>query len=119
MARVLLIDDDPDIRTVMSSLLVKHNYDVDTASSKEEVFKKLKAYTPSVILMDVLLSGSDGREICKEIKSTDTLKAIPIIMFSGHPSAADKISSYGADDFLPKPFNVDTLLTKLNMYIPR
>jgi DNA-binding response OmpR family regulator len=116
MARILLIDDDPDVRTVMSMMLKNHNYEVDTASSKEEAFNKLNSEPPSVILMDVLLSGADGREICREIKSTDDLKGIPIIMFSAHPSAADKIDSYGADDFLSKPLNTDSLLEKLNHY---
>ncbi len=119
MIRILLIDDDPDIRTVMSALLKNRNYEVETASSKEDAFKMLKAYTPSLILMDVLLSGADGREICREIKANDQLKQIPVIMFSGHPSAADKIDSYGADDFISKPFNVDALLEKIHKHVPQ
>jgi DNA-binding response OmpR family regulator len=114
MHKILVIDDDPDIRTVMTVLLKQHQYEVETASSKEEAFKKLEESRPSVILLDVLLSGVDGREICREIKSSEDTRQIPVIMFSAHPSAADKIDSYGADDFISKPFNTETLLGKLN-----
>ena len=113
MTRILLIDDDPDIRTVMQILLKKHGFEVDTAFREEEVYEKVRSYRPALILLDVLLSGADGRTICKNLKGNEDTKEIPVIMFSAHPGAADKIDSYGADDFISKPFNVDKLLQKL------
>ncbi len=68
---------------------------------------------PSLILLDVLLSGADGRELCREIKADKKTAAIPIIMLSGHPGAAYKFESYGADDFIAKPVDVQALLQKL------
>jgi DNA-binding response OmpR family regulator len=112
--RILIIDDDPDIRSLMDIALKREGYVVETASRKEEVMEKLEQFQPSVVLLDVLLSGSDGRTICKEIKESDQSKNITVIMVSAHPGAADNISSYGADDFIAKPFNVNTLLTRLN-----
>src|SRR5574339_33720 len=109
MAKILIIDDDPDIRTVMNILLRKQGHEVETAARQEEVFDKIKQFTPSVILLDVLLSGADGRKICQEIKQNGDTKHIPVIMFSAHPGAADKIDSYGADDFIAKPVNADVL----------
>ncbi|HEY0040866.1 MAG TPA: response regulator [Flavisolibacter sp.] len=114
MAKILLIDDDPDIRTVMSKVLNKQGYDVQTASCREEALEKLSHEKPAVILLDVLLSGSDGRELCRDIKNNSETKNIPIIMFSGHPVAAQQFESYGADDFISKPFNTETLLQKLS-----
>ncbi|HVK96449.1 MAG TPA: response regulator [Flavisolibacter sp.] len=113
MTKILIIDDDPDIRTVISILLKKHNYEVQTAGTKAEAFQKIEQFPPSVILLDVLLSGSDGREICREIKASPQTQHIPVVMFSAHPGAADKIDTYGADDFIAKPFNLDMLLDKL------
>lgn len=113
MKRILIIDDDPDLRTVMDISLQKHGYVVDTASRKDEVMDKLMEFKPSVVLLDVLLSGSDGRTICKEIKEQEHTKDVSVIMVSAHPSAGDNITSYGADDFIGKPFNVDTLIRKL------
>lgn len=113
MTKILLIDDDPDIRTVMSAVLQKHGYNVETASRREEALLKLQASLPSLILLDVLLSGSDGRDLCRELKSSPLTKDIPVIMFSGHPGAASQYEVYGADDFLAKPFRTETLLRKL------
>jgi DNA-binding response OmpR family regulator len=113
MTKILIIDDDPDVRTVMNILMKKQGYEVETASRKEEAFQKASEFLPSVILLDVLLSGSDGRELCKEIKSDKKLGHIPIIMVSAHPGAAENISSYGADTFVNKPINSDQLLEKI------
>lgn len=114
MAKILLIDDDPDIRTVMGMVLKKEGYEVDTASRREEALEKLSNEKPSVILLDVLLSGADGRELCREIKADETMRHIPIIMFSGHPGAAQQFETYGANDFIAKPFNTEALLQKLS-----
>ena len=114
MTKILIIDDDPDVRTVMNILLKKQGYDVETASRKEEAILKLKEFKPAVVLLDVLLSGSDGRELCQEIKASSEHKNVPVIMFSAHPGAAENIGSYGADDFIAKPINTDALLKKVN-----
>ena len=78
MTKILLIDDDPDIRTVMSILLKKEGYEVDTASCREEALQKLATETPSLILLDVLLSGSDGRELCRTIKAERVQSRFPL-----------------------------------------
>ena len=113
MARILIIDDDPDIRTVMKILLKKQGHEVDTAARREEALEKVEQFNPSVILLDVLLSGADGRKICMDLKQNEATKNIPVIMFSAHPGAADKIHQYGADDFISKPVNADRLLEKI------
>jgi DNA-binding response OmpR family regulator len=119
MSRILIIDDDPDIRTVLNILLRKNGYEVETAARKEEVFGMIQLFDPSLILLDVLLSGHDGRKICMDIKADPVTNHIPVIMFSAHPGAAGKIESYGADDFIAKPVNSETLLGKLGQYLKK
>lgn len=116
MAKIFLIDDDPDVRIVMSKLLQKEGYEVETASRREEALQKLSQAVPSLILLDVLLSGSDGRDLCRELKANPQTKHIPVIIFSGHPSAGLQIQSYGADDFIAKPFQTEALLEKLSRH---
>ncbi len=70
-----------------------------------------------MILLDVLLSGKDGREIVKYLKSQDETRYIPVIMFSAHPSAEETARKAGADDFIAKPFDIDELLVKIAHYI--
>ena len=113
MARILIIDDDPDVRTVMNIVLKKQGHEVDAASRQEEVFTKIRQFSPDIVLLDVLLSGADGRVICQQIKAGESTRHIPVIMISAHPGAADKIATYGADDFISKPVNLAILLEKV------
>ena len=117
MIKILLIDDDPDVRSLMSRVLEKQGYVVETAARKEEAWQKLQNEKPSLILLDVLLSGNDGREFCREIKAQPEMKNVPVIMFSGHPSAGLQFESYGADDFISKPINTEALLDKLRQQV--
>lgn len=116
MMKILLVDDDPDVRRLLSNVLQKEGYQVDTASRREEALEKLASEAPSAVLLDVLLSGTDGRDLCRELKNSEKTKHVPVIMFSGHPGAALQLEACGADDFIPKPFNTADLLEKLNRH---
>ena len=71
---------------------------------------------PDILLLDMLLSGKDGREITKQLKSQDSTKHIPIILFSAYPSVEEDARRSGADDFIAKPFDIDVLLAKIEQY---
>jgi CheY-like chemotaxis protein len=114
---ILIIDDDPDIRTLMQKVLEKEGYLVDTAKHKEEALEKIARSQPLLILLDVLLSGADGRELCQYIKSNSSTANIPVIIFSAHPSINDdKVKTYGAEDFIAKPLNTELLLQKVEKH---
>lgn len=117
MRRLLVIDDDPDVCTIISAFFHKNGFDVTTASHNEDAWKKVQQFAPQVILLDVLLSGSDGREFCRRLKANPETKHITVIMFSAHPGAAGQISDYGADDFVPKPFHLHSLLQRVLSHI--
>ena len=114
MSKILVVDDDLDILVVMEILLSMKGFEVDVTAKWENTFEKIRTFQPNLILLDVLISGNDGRTICKQLKSQHDTKDIPIIMFSAHPSAAATIREYGADDFIAKPFDVKDLLAKVN-----
>jgi DNA-binding response OmpR family regulator len=117
MPKILIIDDDPDVRTIMNVFMQKQGYEVATAFNKEDALSKLKDFQPSVILLDVLLSGTDGREFCREIKQNEEMKSVPVIMVSAHPGAAENINNYGADDFVSKPIDTMSLLEKVERFV--
>ena len=114
MSKILVVDDDIDILSVMEILLSMKGFDVEVTSKGENTFPKIKSFKPDLILLDVLISGHDGRVICKQLKSNESTSHIPVIMFSAHPGAAATISEYGADDFIAKPFDVNNLMKKVN-----
>lgn len=116
MEKILIIDDDPDALLLLQRILSRYNFKVITAEHEQQVYAKIPVENPALILMDVLLSGSDGRMICRKLKSS-SYKHIPIIIFSGHPGAQKNFAAYGADDFLAKPFQEKALLEKMSRFV--
>lgn len=116
MHRILVVDDDIDILEAVQIMLEQAGYEVFITPRGEEAFSQSDEYKPELILLDVLLSGKDGRVICRELKNQEKTKHIPIIMFSAHPDAKYSTIEAGADDFISKPFNMDELLNKIETH---
>lgn len=115
MPKILVVDDDKDLMEVIKSLLTKRGFEVKTNANWEDGFNVLQTFKPQVILLDVFLSGIDGLDICRQLKSRVQTRDIPIIIFSGYPRVAEAvIYEYGADDFIAKPFEVNELIVKLH-----
>lgn len=116
--RILVIDDTEDILEALELVLTNEGYAVDL-STKEDYVDEMIAGTktiPNLILLDVLLSGQDGRVVAKKLKHTEETKHIPIIMMSAHPDVEKTVKKAGADDFLMKPFEMSDLLSKVHKY---
>ncbi len=115
--KILVVDDEPDILEFLQIILQEEGYNV-TITDKAEYLEKLNGSgLPNLILLDMLLSGKDGREIVKYLKSQEKTRHIPIIMFSAHPSAEERARKAGADDFVSKPFDIDVLLNKITFLL--
>lgn len=111
--RLLVVDDEPDILEFLRIILNDEGYEV-AVSDKGDYLEHLPSDNlPHLILVDVLLSGKDGRDIVKYLKCQEETKHIPVIMFSAHPSAEETARQAGADDFLAKPFDIDVLLARI------
>jgi DNA-binding response OmpR family regulator len=117
MPKILVIDDDPDVRMLMNVLMKKQGYEVETAYNKEDALVKLQNFHPSVILLDVLLSGTDGRELCKQLKQTKGKSDIPVLLYSAGNIAHNTVKDSLADEFIPKPFDIHQLANKINLHL--
>lgn len=115
--KVLVVDDDSDILTVIKTVLTIKGFLVQTVSRGNEVVNTINSFDPDILLLDVMLSGQDGREICKKIKSNPQHSELPILMLSAHPAAASTIREYGADGFINKPFKVATLIDEIDKHL--
>ena len=108
---ILLIDDSPEITGVVSLLLKNAGHDVTISHTGEPLLILQKQeLQPDIIILDVLLSGADGRELCRRIKNNALTKHIPVLMFSAYPQVASSVYQAGADAFLAKPFGGQALL---------
>jgi len=115
--KLLVVDDDEDILEFLKVILEDEGYTVVT-TDKDDYLKKLQDDTlPDLILLDLLLSGKDGREIVKYLKTNEKTNHIPVIMLSAHPSARETTKQAGADDFVAKPFEIDLLLNKVAQHL--
>jgi DNA-binding response OmpR family regulator len=115
--KILVVDDEPDILEFLQVILEEEGYIVGTTDKGEYVEELHNGGLPNLILLDVLLSGKDGRAIAKHLRSQEDTKNIPIIMFSAHPSAEETARQAGANDFLAKPFDISALLEKVAKYL--
>jgi CheY-like chemotaxis protein len=108
MAKVLVVDDDRTMTSLLSTLLGLEGYDVVQAVPGEGVLETVQREHPELVLMDVFLTGADGIELLKQLKSHPDLAHIPVVMSSGM-DVSDRCLEEGAEAFLPKPYNPDTL----------
>jgi len=115
--KVLIVDDDPDILEALQLTFEAADYIARTTTKGEETYHQVDEFAPDIIILDVLLSGKDGRRICQKLKKDKATKHIPIIMISAHPEADKSTRVMGADDFLAKPFDLDDLLKKVEQHI--
>ena len=113
MNKLLIIDDDEDISAMLFLLLRSKDFEVAVVTKSEDIFHKIKDFRPDIILLDVYLTGYDGRVICKQLKFHPDSKHIPVIMVSGDDEILQTVEQYGANDYIQKPFDADTLLGKI------
>lgn len=117
--RLLIVDDEQSNTHILEEILSFYsNYEYKVAYSGEEALSILKNYTPDIVLLDIMMPGIDGLEVCKRIRNNEKLKFLKIIMISGLTSITDRLKGYevGADDYITKPFVEDELIAKLKVY---
>ncbi len=107
--KILIIDDDEAIVDAITAALELKEYQVIGLGDAKEAVTVAQNVRPDLILLDFLLSGTDGKTVALEIKKHAELKDIPIIMLSAHPNANDYAREAQANDFLPKPFDLNQL----------
>jgi DNA-binding response OmpR family regulator len=113
MDKVLVVDDDQDILLVVKILLTMNNFAVHAISNPELIRGEIENFSPDLILLDISLGGIDGRKICKELKSSDITRSIPVVLFSAHHILANNLLGCMANDVITKPFDSGDLLAIL------
>jgi CheY-like chemotaxis protein len=110
--RITLADDDPGILDAVGMMLEMEGYEVNATLNGNTVLN-FQNPLPDVYILDIWMSGSDGRELCKKLKTEELTKNIPVILISASNDLKRSAETAGADDFLAKPFEIDNLLQKI------
>ncbi len=116
--KILIVDDDENIAELISLYLEKEQYDTETAHDGEEALRIVEVYNPDLILLDLMLPGIDGYEVCQQVRKT---RDIPIIMLSAKGEVFDKVLGLkmGADDYMVKPFDANELIARVSAVLRR
>ena len=117
--QILVLDDDPDICTMIKMMLQYNNYEAIDTESEAKARKILASADIDLIIMDMLLSGSDGTDVCRRLKSDPATANIPILMFSAHPNAKQVCLAAGANDFISKPFEMNEILVRISSLVKK
>ncbi len=116
--KILIVDDDENIAELISLYLLKECYDTKIVHDGEEALESFQSYDPNLILLDLMLPGIDGYQVCREIRSKSN---VPIIMLSAKGEVFDKVLGLelGADDYIMKPFDSKELVARVKAVLRR
>ncbi|TWR23792.1 response regulator transcription factor [Mucilaginibacter achroorhodeus] len=114
--RIMIADDDPGIVDAVQMLLEFEGYEVSSTVDGSTVLN-IREELPDLFLLDIWMSGDDGRDICRKLKSLPSTKNIPVIMISASKDIEQSALDAGADDFIAKPFEMDNLLYKIGSFV--
>jgi DNA-binding response OmpR family regulator len=113
--KILIVDNNMLMIEVMTYILINNGYEVFAISSGSKIFELIKKEHPDLIILDAVLPGINGKEICQLIKLNKSTQNLPVIMCSGDESIDESLNQKGApDDILHKPFDISSLITKVN-----
>jgi two-component system phosphate regulon response regulator PhoB len=118
---ILAVDDEEDVLELVRYNFNKEGFKVETATTGEDALKKAKANPPNAILLDRMLPGIDGIEVCRQLKADSKTSSIPIIMLTAKGEESDVVSGLevGADDYVTKPFSPKVLIARVRRILHR
>ena len=116
--RILVVDDDPDIVSLLKRGLAYEGYVVDTAYDGLEALAKAREREPDLAIVDIMLPGIDGVEVCQRLRQASD---VPVLMLTARGTLADRVAGLdsGADDYMVKPFHLDELLARVRALLRR
>ncbi|MDH5762823.1 MAG: response regulator transcription factor [Nitrospinota bacterium] len=118
---LLLVDDDPEILTLLQAKLGKEPFEIFTAAEGETALSIVRTKKPDLVVLDVNLPGLSGLEICRSLRGDRATRDIPIIILSARSDEIDRVLGleFGADDYVTKPFNAQELILRINNVLKR
>ncbi|MFQ5975065.1 MAG: PleD family two-component system response regulator [Candidatus Hydrothermarchaeales archaeon] len=117
MRKVMIVDDEPDIRLAVGKILEKEGYDVVDAEDGADCLKKIKEEKPDLVLLDIMMPDMSGWKVLNEIQSDEDLKSISVTMFTVKPLTPETLKKKGIDglvDYIVKPFSTEGFLASVD-----
>jgi len=119
MKKVLLLDNDEGVLDVMQEALSYEGFQIKAIDSTDNIFPVIDGFDPDLIILDYILSGVNGGEICHQIKANPKTTDLPVIIMSAYPRVIRSLGYYGCDDFIAKPFDLDDIVERIKNLIDK
>jgi DNA-binding response OmpR family regulator len=113
--RILILDNDPGVLNVMQDILNYEGFDVKTLADTDDIFRWINDYNPDLVMLDYLLDGINGGEICAQIKKNPQTSGLPVIIISAYSRVLLSLGTYGCNEFIAKPFELSDFVQKINL----
>lgn len=117
MKKILVVDDDPDILTLVKMTLNFNGFTTQVLSQWEDIDNTIKQFGPHLILLDISLGTADGRDICRRLKSKQDTQHIPVILFSANIEMKNAMKDCNAQAFISKPYEVKHFLETIRLHL--
>jgi DNA-binding response OmpR family regulator len=115
---ILIVDDDQDVLEMLEEVLLYEDFNVRGLQQTHDIFSVITEYKPDLVLMDYILTGINGGELCHQIKISPQTSDLPVILISAYPKVLESLGWYGCDAFIAKPFNISDLISRINNCFP-
>lgn len=121
MARILVVEDEPDILDMLCYNLRQAGFEVGTATEGEQALRAAEQHPPDLVLLDLMLPGMDGLELCRLLKQRESLRRVAVVMLTAKAEEVDRIVGLelGADDYVTKPFSPRELILRIKAVLRR
>jgi DNA-binding response OmpR family regulator len=112
--KILILDDNEDILEMMKVALEDEGHEVECMINTNDIYKTISHTKPDLLIVDYILPGINGGELCHQVKTNPKTEHIPVIMVSGHQRVLQSLGTYGADVFIAKPFSLEDIVNNVN-----
>ena len=119
MKKVLILDNDEGVLDVMNEALNYEGFDVKAIEATDNIFSAIGGFDPDLVILDYILSGINGGEICHQIKANPTTTNLPVIIMSAYPRVIKSLGYYGCDDFIAKSFDLNDIVERIKELIDK
>ena len=120
-ARILVVEDDAALASVLEYNLAREGYDVEVSADGDDALLRLREVPPDLVLLDWMIPGTSGIEVCRQLRAAPDTRRLPVIMLTARGDEADRVRGLdtGADDYVPKPFSVSEVVARVKAVLRR
>jgi DNA-binding response OmpR family regulator len=117
MLKILIVDDDIQVTTLLKKYLTPKNFEVVTVNQSSKAIATASLFHPDLFILDLMMPPPDGFELCRQLRADPGFAQAPILIITAMDISNSKATSFGANDYLAKPFNLDDVITKIELLL--